>query len=490
MRRALLLLLLLAALARWPPAAAARTTTARPAPTTTSRRDGGRGPAPRTSSSSTTAGKLTIGTDNPAFPPWFDGGTPQGLEVGDQRPGARARASRARSPTRSPSELGLRARTRSSGSSSRSTSRSGPGRRTSTSTSTRSRSGPSAPRTSTSASRTTTSTRRSSRCKGTPIAKAKTARRPEGRQARRADRHDEPRLHQRRDPAERGAVGLQHQQRRDLGAEGEADRRDRRRPADRVLRHRRAGRRTATSSASSRTPASRSSSGSCSRRTARSTVCVNEAVKALREDGTLDADPAGVARRQGERAGARSRRSRKPQLQDPRLGGEGGRSVAVAVASTVVFFGARSCCSSSTRRAGPRSSAPSSTARSSTRRSRPSPRRSLLNVRIFLIAEVVILVAALGIAVLRSLPGPVFFPLRALAVVYTDLFRGIPTILVVYILGFGAPALRDRGRAARPAVLGDRRRSCSSTRRTSPRSTARGSTPCTRARRRPPARSG
>ena len=42
---------------------------------------------------------------------------------------------------------------------------------------------------------------------------------------------------------------------------------------------------------------------------------------------------------------------------------------------------------------------------------------------------------------LRSLPGPVFFPIRALAIVYTDLFRGIPTILVISILGFGMPAL-------------------------------------------------
>jgi polar amino acid transport system permease protein len=65
----------------------------------------------------------------------------------------------------------------------------------------------------------------------------------------------------------------------------------------------------------------------------------------------------------------------------------------------------------------------------------------LLNVRIFLIAEAVILVTALVVAVLRSLPGPVFFPVRALAVGYTDLFRGVPTILVIYILGFGAPAL-------------------------------------------------
>src|SRR4029078_12780025 len=60
---------------------------------------------------------------------------------------------------------------------------------------------------------------------------------------------------------------------------------------------------------------------------------------------------------------------------------------------------------------------------------------------IFCIAEVLILVFALFLAVLRSLPGPVFFPLRALAIVYTDLFRGIPTILVIAMLALGAPAL-------------------------------------------------
>jgi polar amino acid transport system permease protein len=73
------------------------------------------------------------------------------------------------------------------------------------------------------------------------------------------------------------------------------------------------------------------------------------------------------------------------------------------------------------------------------------PEAFLLNVKIFLVAEAVILVAALGLAVLRSLPGPVFFPLRALAVVYADLFRGVPTILVIYLLGFGVPALQISG---------------------------------------------
>jgi len=63
------------------------------------------------------------------------------------------------------------------------------------------------------------------------------------------------------------------------------------------------------------------------------------------------------------------------------------------------------------------------------------------NIVYFCIAEVFILVWALALAVLRSLQGPVFFPMRAFAVVYTDLFRGVPTVLVVYLLAFGVPSL-------------------------------------------------
>jgi polar amino acid transport system permease protein len=72
-------------------------------------------------------------------------------------------------------------------------------------------------------------------------------------------------------------------------------------------------------------------------------------------------------------------------------------------------------------------------------------RAFLLNCKIFLIAECLILPFALLIAVLRSLPGPVFFPLRALAIVYADFFRGVPTILVISVLGLGAPALQLAG---------------------------------------------
>ncbi len=123
---------------------------------------------------------------------------------------------------------------------------------------------------------------------------------------------------------------------------------------------------------------------------------------------------------------------------------QGGRNIGVAVASTVVFFAVIVLVVVNS--AGWPEVRKAFFDRQLFTDSFPEIARAfLLNVRIFCIAEVVILVAALGIAVLRGLPGPVLFPFRLLAVVYTDLFRGIPTILVIYILGFGAPALQLSG---------------------------------------------
>ena len=67
------------------------------------------------------------------------------------------------------------------------------------------------------------------------------------------------------------------------------------------------------------------------------------------------------------------------------------------------------------------------------------------NIEFFLIAEPIILVLALALAVARSLPGPVFFPIRLLATLYVDVVRGIPTILIIYLLGFGIPSLQLPG---------------------------------------------
>ena len=64
-----------------------------------------------------------------------------------------------------------------------------------------------------------------------------------------------------------------------------------------------------------------------------------------------------------------------------------------------------------------------------------------LDIRVFCIAEVGILILGLIVALTRTTTGPALFPLRLIAVIYTDIFRGIPTILLVYLIGFGVPAL-------------------------------------------------
>ena len=68
-----------------------------------------------------------------------------------------------------------------------------------------------------------------------------------------------------------------------------------------------------------------------------------------------------------------------------------------------------------------------------------------LNIRMFGYAIVAIPLVAMVIAIMRSLRGPAFFPVRALAVVYTDIFRGVPVLLLVLVLGFGVPALELPG---------------------------------------------
>jgi polar amino acid transport system permease protein len=74
------------------------------------------------------------------------------------------------------------------------------------------------------------------------------------------------------------------------------------------------------------------------------------------------------------------------------------------------------------------------------------------NVQLFLIAEAVILVLGLAIALLRSAPGPVLFPARLVATIYADLFRAVPGLLIVYLLGFGMPTLDIPGLPNDPFV--------------------------------------
>ena len=77
-----------------------------------------------------------------------------------------------------------------------------------------------------------------------------------------------------------------------------------------------------------------------------------------------------------------------------------------------------------------------------------------LDVKLFVIVEVAVLAVGLALAVLRTSRAPAFFPFRLLTTVYVDLFRGIPTILLVYLVGFGVPALRLSGLPTDPVVLG------------------------------------
>ena len=126
---------------------------------------------------------------------------------------------------------------------------------------------------------------------------------------------------------------------------------------------------------------------------------------------------------------------------------EGGRSVWIAVVSTVVFFAIVAVLVVNS----PGWSAPGGVKNAFFNKeifveSLPKILKAFwLNIRIFVTAEILVLILALFLAIMRSLPGPVFAPLRLLAVSYSILFRGVPTILVIFILGFGMPALELQG---------------------------------------------
>ncbi len=144
-----------------------------------------------------------------------------------------------------------------------------------------------------------------------------------------------------------------------------------------------------------------------------------------------------------------------PRTPGPRLGvGRAGvRSLLIAVVSTVIFFGALALV------------AVNAPGWEQVRQSflngeifaESAPRiipRFGTNVLLFTIAELLILVWGLVLAILRSLPGPVLFPVRLLATIYIDLFRAVPGVLVIFILGFGIPGLRIKGVPADPFIWG------------------------------------
>ena len=64
-----------------------------------------------------------------------------------------------------------------------------------------------------------------------------------------------------------------------------------------------------------------------------------------------------------------------------------------------------------------------------------------LNLRVMIIAEICVLILGLLIALARTSQSALFYPLRLAATIYTDIFRGLPLLLVLLLVGFGIPGL-------------------------------------------------
>jgi polar amino acid transport system permease protein len=77
-----------------------------------------------------------------------------------------------------------------------------------------------------------------------------------------------------------------------------------------------------------------------------------------------------------------------------------------------------------------------------------------LDVRIFLLVELAVLILGLLIALCRIASAPILFPLKVVCVVFVDVMRGVPTLLTVYVIGFGVPALNLSGVPTSATLLG------------------------------------
>jgi polar amino acid transport system permease protein len=76
-----------------------------------------------------------------------------------------------------------------------------------------------------------------------------------------------------------------------------------------------------------------------------------------------------------------------------------------------------------------------------------------LNIRMFIAAEILILIVALVIALIRLSTSAVVFPFRVLSMIYVDFFRGVPLLLIILAIGFGVPALRLPFVSTQPAAV-------------------------------------
>lgn len=77
-----------------------------------------------------------------------------------------------------------------------------------------------------------------------------------------------------------------------------------------------------------------------------------------------------------------------------------------------------------------------------------------VNIKVLVVCEILVLLLGLLVAIMRTVQGPIFFPIRFLAAAYTDVFRGLPLIILLYVIGFGVPGLRLSGVPKDATVLG------------------------------------
>jgi polar amino acid transport system permease protein len=77
-----------------------------------------------------------------------------------------------------------------------------------------------------------------------------------------------------------------------------------------------------------------------------------------------------------------------------------------------------------------------------------------LDIKMFCVIEVAVLIVGLVIALIRTSRAAALFPLRLLSAVFVDVFRGVPVIILIYLVGFGIPALELSGLPSDPIILG------------------------------------
>lgn len=78
----------------------------------------------------------------------------------------------------------------------------------------------------------------------------------------------------------------------------------------------------------------------------------------------------------------------------------------------------------------------------------------VVNIRLTIIAAILIGIFAMILALLRTSRSPALTPFRIMATAYVDIFRGVPLLLVILLIGFGVPALRIEGLTNSVLILG------------------------------------